>query len=371
MKSSYLIAGAILVGTVAWVLSGQLGELGLADRSAGATGPETATSATTAAQPAAAALPKVRVRRQTAEPRTAELVLRGRTAALRSVELRTETRGRVAEIRVEKGAEVEAGEVLLRLAADDRLARLRQAKALLAQRQIEFDNAEKLSAKGYRAETDVAAAGAQLEEAKAAVAAMEIEIGYLTMTAPFAGVIDARAVEIGDFVDVGDPVATIVDLDPILVVGDLAEQDVGKVRAGMPGTAELVTGETLAGTVRFVSAIAAEATRTFRLELEVPNADHRIPQGVSSDLRLPVANLSAHRVSPAILTLADNGDVGVKTLGPGDIVEFHTVTIVGDDADGVWLAGLPETVIFITVGQEFVTEGQRVEPVLDAGVPAS
>src|SRR5262249_689786 len=81
-------------------------------------------------------------------------------------------------------------------------------------------------------------------------------------------------------------------------------------------------------------------TRTFRVELEVPNPARTIVQGVSAELHLPVADLPAHRVSPAILTLAENGDVGVKTIGPGNIVEFHPVTIVSTGADGVWLGGV-------------------------------
>ena len=90
-------------------------------------------------------------------------------------------------------------------------------------------------------------------------------------------------------------------------------------------------------------------------------------QGLSSELRLPVADLPAHRVSPAILTLADNGDVGVKTLNADNVVEFHPVTIVADGPDGLWLVGLPEKVTFITVGQEFVQPGQKVQPVPDDG----
>jgi multidrug efflux system membrane fusion protein len=139
----------------------------------------------------------------------------------------------------------------------------------------------------------------------------------------------------------------------------------------MPGTARLVTGESVAGKVRFVGSSADAKTRTFRVELEVPNPGRSIVQGASAELHLPVADLPAHRVSPAILTLAENGDVGVKTVGPGNTVEFHAVTIVATEADGVWLAGLPPSVTFITVGQDFVTAGQKVEPVPESAPPQS
>jgi multidrug efflux system membrane fusion protein len=361
MKNSYLIAILIALAVAGWLLSGQFGR---------------EEDHAEAAAPAAAAVaeappPKVRVADRVAEPHIAEIVLRGRTEAARIVELKAETRGKVVEILAEEGASVKTGDVLLRLAADDRMAKLQQAKALLAQRQIEFDSSKKLSAKGYRADTEVAAAVARLEEAKAAVASMEIDIGYTTIAAPFDGVIERRPVEIGDFVDVGTPVATIVDLDPMRVVGHVVEGDVTKLKPDMAGAAELVTGETVQGRLSFVGTMADDQTRTFRVELQVPNPDRRIVEGVSAELRLPVAELPAHRVSPAILTLTDDGKIGVKTVNAENVVEFHPVQIVGDGPDGVWLAGLPERARLITVGQDFVLTGQKVEPVPETAEPAS
>ena len=77
----------------------------------------------------------------------------------------------------------------------------------------------------------------------------------------------------------------------------------------------------------------------------------------------------AHRVSPAILTLTDDGMIGVKTLGPDNRVRFHPIQIIGDGADGVWLSGLPNRITLITVGQEFVAEGQTVRPIDEADLP--
>lgn len=366
MRSSYVIAGLVALAAIGWIASGSLSQLGLADDGAG----HVATGAPGETAPEAAP-PQVRVRTQTAEARSAAIVLRGRTEAVRSVRLRAETRGTVKEIMVEKGAQVSAGDVLVQLSQDDRLARLRQAKALLEQRQIEYTAASQLSEKGYRSDTAVAEARAQLEVAKAALAAMEIDIAYTTIRAPFDGVVDDRPAEIGDFLDVGDPVATIVDLDPILVVGQISERDVGHVAVGHAGTARTVTGEVLEGTIRYISAVADETTRTFRVELEVPNPSRRVMQGISTEIRLPLPPQPAHLVSPAILTLADDGTLGVKLVNEAGIVEFHPAQIVADGPEGVWLAGLPHRATFITVGQEFVTAGQRVEAIAEGAVPAS
>jgi len=362
MKTSYYIAAGVALVSAAWVVAGQLHD---------APATEATEAAGTTPAEEQAALPAVRVREQTATPRAVEVILRGRTEAVREVEVRAETKGKVIEVLAEKGSFIEGGAVLVRLADDDRQARLRQSKALLAQRAIEYNAAAKLAKQGFKSETATADAMAKLEEAKAMVAAMEIDIGYTTIRAPFPGYVEERPVEIGDFVDVGEPVAKIVDLDPILIIGQVTEQDVPRLKVGMPGKARLITGDELTGKIRFIGATADEETRTFRVELEVPNADRRIVQGLSSELRLPVADLPAHRVSPAILTLADNGDIGVKTLSADNVVEFHPVTIVGDGPDGVWLAGLPDKVTFITVGQEFVQPGQKVAPVPDTGASGS
>lgn len=360
MKSSYIIAAVVAVAATAWILSGQIATPESAEESP---------SAQPQAEPEQ--LPRVRVRTQTAQPHAADIVLRGRTTAERSVRLRAETRGTVAEIMVEKGAAVAAGDVILQLSQDDRLARLRQAKALLAQRQIEFEAADQLSEKGYRSDTAVAEARAQLEVARAAVAAMEIDIAYTTVKAPFDGIVDERPAEIGDFLEIGDPIATIVDLDPVLVVGQVSERDVGAISVGDRGTARMIDGTVLNGTVRYVSATADETTRTFRVELQVPNPDRRLIQGVSSELRLPLDPVPAHLVSPAILALADDGTLGVKLVNEDGVVEFQQVSIIADGPDGVWLAGLPYRATFITVGQEFVTAGQKVEAVPQEPVPAS
>jgi membrane fusion protein, multidrug efflux system len=123
--------------------------------------------------------------------------------------------------------------------------------------------------------------------------------------------------------------------------------------------------------VRYISSTADEMTRTFRVELEIPNPSRRLVHGVSSEMHLPLPPVSAHLVSPAILTLADDGTLGVKLVNDQGIVEFHPATIIGDGPQGVWLGGLPKSATFITVGQEFVVAGQKVEPVPEEPVPAS
>jgi multidrug efflux system membrane fusion protein len=125
----------------------------------------------------------------------------------------------------------------------------------------------------------------------------------------------------------------------------------------------LIGGREVAGRIRFIAAEAEATTRTFRVEVELPNPAAEIPDGITAEIRLPLGEVAAHRVSPAILTLTDEGAIGVKTLGPDNRVRFYPVRIIGDGTDGIWLSGLPERITLITVGQDFVAEGQTVHPI--------
>ena len=351
MKRSYLIAGLLAVAVTGWVLSGQFGS---SDRPAEAQKPPAKLEATTK-------LTQVRVRRQQSDVFVAETVLRGRTEALRSVDIKSETHGRVVELAFERGDRLKEGQVILRLAPESRPERLTEAKALLEQRRIEYKASKRLKEKGFRAQTQLSAALANLESAQAEVRRAQVELDNTAIRAPFEAVADDRMVDLGDFVETGNPVARIVDLDPILVVAEVNEQHVGKIKVDTIGDAKLITGVEVAGRVRFVASMANAATRTFRVEMEVPNPEGTIPDGVSAELRLPLGERSAHKVSPAILTLSDSGQVGVMTLVEGNKIAFQPAEVLDSSLNGVWLGGLPDEVVFVTVGQEFVSDGQEVE----------
>jgi multidrug efflux system membrane fusion protein len=353
MKRSYIIAAILAAGAGAWIASGQIADGGGA--------PETRKPP--AELSAADKLPRVRVRRQTAEPRVSEIVLRGRTEAWRTVEVKAETQGRVIDLPVQRGDQVDSGQIIAQLAPEDRPAKLTQAEALLEQRRLEYRVAERLSKKGFRAETELAGAQAALQAAEAAVENAKLALDNTAIRAPYDGFVEERLVDIGDFVEKGDRIAQVVDLDPILVVVQVSERDIDQLEVGAPGRARLVANREVSGKLRFVGAMADPATRTFRVELEVANPERKIPDGVTAEVRIPTERVVAHLVSPAILILTDGGVLGVKTLEADDTVGFHEISILESGPAGMWIAGLPEQVTFITVGQEFVSAGQRVQAV--------
>jgi multidrug efflux system membrane fusion protein len=191
------------------------------------------------------------------------------------------------------------------------------------------------------------------------------DIAYTNVKAPFDAIVQDRMVEIGDYVQAGDAVARLVDTNPMIVVGEVNEREVHELAVGSIGNARLVDDTIVAGTIRYLSPLADDNTRTFRVELAVPNPEGRLRAGMTAELRLAADQVTAHSLSPALLALADDGTVGVKAVDAGNRVEFYPVEIIDSSPEGILVTGLPSELRVISVGQGFVTEGQTVAPVVD------
>ncbi|MFP6749189.1 MAG: efflux RND transporter periplasmic adaptor subunit [Alphaproteobacteria bacterium] len=359
MRNSILLAIAIAVAAAGWVLSGNVGgRAGLAD---GGAAPKQAPSvAERNKQRGDAALTAVRTKVSTARRHWRVVTAQGHTEAKRRVMVKSEIKGRIVKVSVQKGSRVRRGDELARIDVADRSARMAEAKALVRQREVEYQAAEKLRNKGYKAETQYSGAVARLDAAKAMVKRMDVALARTVIRAPFDAIVDSREVELGAYVKDGGGIALLMDEDPFLVVAQVSENEVGRLKRNGKGTATLVTGEEIEGRIHYISAIADEATRTYRVELQVDNRDRKLRHGTTAELRFPTERLLAHFISPAVLTLNDRGAVGVRCVEAGGKVAFYAVKIIDSGRDGVWVAGLPEQAEMIVVGQEFVRHGDRV-----------
>ncbi len=358
---SWLYSAGIAILIAGWLVSGQFDDADSADGKAQA-------GITTSAAPAQG---KVRVRTLLAEEVTRTIVVNGKTAPARVAQLSAETDGRVVAIGAERGANVVKGTVIVRLDERDRNARLAEARATLKQREVEYEARKKLMSSSYVSEAQLQDGLARLEAARAELTRADLDLEYMLVRAPFDGAIQERSVEVGDFLKVGDPIASFVDNRSIIVAASVSEFDAGFVRLGETATAKLATGEEVAGTIRYVAPVADEATRTFSVELEVDNSDGHLRAGGSAELYIPAESIRAHRVSPSLLTLDDAGNVGVKIINDANTVEFVVADIALSSNEGVWLAGLPESVTIITVGQGFVASGAEVDAVPEDEVPTA
>lgn len=293
--------------------------------------------------------------------RPVQVVLRGRTEAARSVVVRSETAGVVVTAPAMEGSFVARGQILCRLSVDARQATLDQTRATLKSRQLQREAAAQLAEKGFRSPTQVLEAQANLDAAQAAVRQAEIVLNQVNIRAPFAGVFDRRDAEIGTYLAPGQACGTMIELNPLLVVGDAPETDAGKLRVGATAQARLVSGQILTGRVRYVSRDADPQTRTYRVEIVAQNPGNSVRSGLSSDLRIEAGAGAAHLVPVSALVLDAAGRQGVRHIVSGDRVAFSPVGVLEESPDGVWISGLKGSVQVITVGQSFVADGQKVK----------
>ncbi|MBE0414601.1 efflux RND transporter periplasmic adaptor subunit [Yoonia sp.] len=375
---------------------------------AGATPTEETASdnADNAAPDATESLEGVRVvaMRSAAQTIDSAVILRGQTQAAREVTVAAETSGAVISEPLRKGAFVDAGDELCQLDPGTRQASLAEARARLAEAvsrepeaeagvieaaarireaEVNLNAARRLSQDGFASETRlvsaeatmesaqaglqransaVASARAGIQSAEAAVATAEREIERLHIIAPFAGLLETDTAELGTLMQPGSPCATIIQLNPIKLVGFVPETEVSKVTVGAMAGARLTNGLQVRGQVSFVSRSADDLTRTFRVEVTVPNADLGISDGQTAEIIVASDGRTAHLLAQSSLTLDDNGVLGVRTITPEKSVAFMPVTLLRDTADGVWVTDLPDVVEIITIGHEFVTDGVRVNP---------
>ena len=346
-KRSFIGAAAIVIVLALWLLSGMLES----------NDPQADAATTT---PIEQKMTSVRAEIMASTLYTSDVIIRGRTQAIRTVHLRSQIDAQIVELPVEKGQMVKKGDVICRLSVDDRQARLDEAEAFARQRELEANAARRLAERGHRSATQTAAAIAQYDAAQAQVKRIKVELANTAIRASFDGVVNDRPVEVGAYLQAGDVCAVLVEEDPFLFVGDVTEQDVAALNVGDEGMVRLATGQVVPGTVRFISAVANDTTRTFPIEMVIGNPDRVIRGGITAVAEVPVKDVTAHLLSPAVLTLDDDGTVGVRTLDANDSVLFKPVNIVGDTAEGIWVTGLDSQEAVITVGHEFVKAGEKV-----------
>jgi multidrug efflux system membrane fusion protein len=348
LSDKNLIAGLVAIAVAIWLLSGEFSGNVVAEEGA---------------SPVSAAdeIPLVRGVESLADSRAIFLEVRAQTRANRVVELRSEVSGRIEAIPGEKGTSIKAGELLCKIAIDTRETDLEEARAMLKSAQLEYDGLIDMQKRGLQSEINVAKAKAALESSRANAKRAELALRKTRIVAPFDGVVDNQPVEIGDFLSVGQVCVTLMEIDPMLIVGQVSEKNIGSIELGDTVQVEVITGQKLEGVVTFIGHAPEAATRTYPIEVTVAHPGEIIRSGLTAEMKVPVGKELAHLISPASLVLNDAGELGVRIVDEKNVVQFEQVDIIAEGPQGVWIKGLPERVRLITVGHEEVFEGQVVK----------
>ena len=186
-----------------------------------------------------------------------------------------------------------------------------------------------------------------------------VELNRTEVKAPFSGFIE-QIVKPGNFLERGQICATIIQLDPITLIAGVPEYDINKVRIGQNVLVELVTGQKIKGKLTFVSKSASPDTRTFIVESQIENSDGKIKDGLTAEISIEIDKVMAHKISPSILLLNDEGKLGIRIVSENKYAKFIEIIILEDSEEGLWVTGIPEEVEIVIQGQGFVVDGQEV-----------
>ena len=235
---------------------------------------------------------------------------------------------------------------------------LAEKESFFKKAELEYRSAQKLFDEGLYSSNQFQNIKSNFERAK-------LELDNATIKAPFSGIVDRIALDEGDFLTRGATCAVLLDLDPMIVSGEISETDIRFVSIGSEAKIETLDGKSHMGKVSFISSSANSRTHTFRVEVTIENKDGIIKDGSSARIYLPGENQLANLVPLSILRLDDAGDLGIRIVGDSGTVEFININLIQDTEKGAWISGLPKKSRIITVGQDYVSDGEKVEVAID------
>lgn len=290
-----------------------------------------------------------------------EQVLHGQLAPWQSVRVMAQVSGRVEKLARQQGDRVAAGQNLMELSDEGRTAQLAQAQANYRLRQKELESARRLRTSNFATETEVIRLEGEVARAQAELQTAKLAVQYNQPVAPFAGVVDRRYVEVGQLVQAGAELMSVVDVTQVKATAYIPQQDARNVAVGQPVRLHLLDGRELAGEVRFISLAADPDTRSFYVEVQADNPELWRVAGGSVTLHIQLPPVKAHQLSPALLTLGADGQLGVHAVDDQQRVIHYPVRVVAITNEGATVEGLPDQVQLITQGAGFVSPGQTVE----------
>ena len=239
--------------------------------------------------------------------------------AYRKIEVKSEVTSKIEKILKKKGSFVDKGQIVIKLE--------------------EFDSYKKLF------ENDLISKN---------------EFNKIALMAPFNGIIlDGHKIE-GELVTPGSSVYEIIDLSKIKIVGYLNENEIKGIN--IKNKVEVsILDKIIEGTIDYISPIADYNTKTFEISVIFDNLDLSIRDGLSAELKIYKEKIKVHKISPSVLSLGDDGDIGIKVLNQDNEVIFKEIVIIEDTSDYMLISGLEDKENIITIGQQYVSSGDKVE----------
>ena len=413
MKRSIIVAFLILAGVIGWLISGQITNVNAQDETntnSQESNESTTYETTDISNKDEEIVFSVETKIFNSSLIDQSIELQGQTIHHKKIDVKSETSGNINKLNFSRGDKVNKNSDLVLISMDDRKEKLFSAQKdlerlskelilneknrdnLLRQNiekiklyEIEYASAKQLIDKGLSSKSKLTLASfnlaeaeadredikikfestlanleAQISNVKSLLKNIKLDIAKTNISAPFDGIISQIMVEETEFISIGTPLFTIIDLDPIKIEGYLSEFDINKVSVGTNAIIEDSNGIKKNGTITFISPSAETSTRTFEITIEADNKDLTYKSGITTKIIIKGSELKAHKIPPSILTLLDDGTVGVKAVNKENNVVFYPIKTIKDTIDGMWVSGLPETVNLIISGQEYISIGEKI-----------
>jgi multidrug efflux system membrane fusion protein len=307
-------------------------------------------------------LASVKVEKSIASFQNKSIELNGVTQALQLVNLKSQIDGKIAEIVSQKGQYRKKGEVIAILESNNKKENLEQAKANYEKQLINFNSASAIFKSKLSSEFSLADAKAKLKLAESDLKAAEKDYEHSKILAPFDGYIDDILIEVGSYVSAmqNDVIGTFYILNPLKVITFIPERDITQINLNSEVQVSFPEGGPIAGNLKFISNVADNQTRTFKVEIEIPNNDFIFKSGQSVQVKIPLAKVKAHYIKKSSLDLDIKGNLIIKAVDDSNTVITYPVEIIEEDINGVWVTGLPDEVNMIVLGHSNVLENNKV-----------
>ena len=357
-KSSYLLAGVVALAVAGWMISDDL--IGKYE-SQEVTTAKPSDSKNTFEKTIGAQKLGFRVSAVQVKNESIVRVIRatGVSEAKFEMTVSSTAAGQIVASNAFEGNKVKTGDVLVRLDQGTLLEQIEAAKANLEVAKRRREVTERLAKENFSAPLEQAERTAAYAVAKSNLRQLEEQLADTVVVAPVSGHLETLHVEKGERVRRDTAIATIMGLDTLSVVVGVPQNEVARIKVGGKAAVTISGNESRRGVVTKIAAKSNSETRTFDVKIGVPNKDRKLRVGMSVEAMIDAGTTQAFSMSPAHLSVAEDGALTAKIVIDGRVV-LVSVDMIQSGAEIVFVSGLPNEAILLTVGQGFVQGGAKV-----------
>lgn len=276
-----------------------------------------------------------------------------------------EVQGRIAKLPFEEGSSIRRGQVIAQFDDAEWRAEVARAEALRDQNQSAYDRWKSVVEQKAGAQQDLDDANARLKVSEAELALAQSRLRKARITAPFSGVVGARQVSLGEFLDPGDVITDLARLDEMRVTFSAPERYIPHLKRGSPVHVSVTAypGEEWEGRIDVIEPIIDAQTRNVKILARVPNPGQRLRPGMSANVAATLSERTKALTIPSEAVIAEGDQFFVYLIKPDSTVTRVPLTVGTRLPDAVEVLGqLEPGATIVRAGHQKLFEGAKVMP---------